>query len=85
MGASVPLKDVLVVGECMNVDYVYSIFTSAPNNKNMKKHIQSIANKFNNQKILLSGYRSQKINFPIPENVFIFSNSKAVLAYVDSI
>ncbi|KRP12499.1 MAG: hypothetical protein ABR95_13295 [Sphingobacteriales bacterium BACL12 MAG-120813-bin55] len=85
LGASVPLKEVLTVGETLKPDFFYTIITAVPTEYSVDDYLNTIADKFPKSTVYASG--SQFINTPhsLRDNVMVMHGMQKVLEKVEEL
>ena len=71
LGQSVPFNDLIETKKLRNPDYLVTAFVSHINGKDIVKYVKSLAEKFTNQTIYLSGHQTSNIEDKLPDNVRI--------------
>lgn len=76
LGSSLPLNDVISSLKDFPFGVMITAFISSIAGVALKESILSLAGAFPSQKIILTGYQLQKINFTLPAHVHVVSSAK---------
>ena len=82
LGQSLPLNDVLTISALHKPDYIFTIITSVPSNKDVEPYLRKLASGVQHGKVMVSGYQvtSQEIN-PI-DNLHIIKNMSEFIEFL---
>lgn len=85
LGQSLPLKDIELIGEVYNPDYVMTIITSYPTKDEIIAYVREMKKKCPGAKVLLSGYQALQIK---PElvalgDVIVLEQIQEIIDFVD--
>jgi hypothetical protein len=66
LGQSLPLNDLKVVSDIHHPEYIFTIFTSSPEAREVQEYINLMSKNHSDSKILVSGglLANQEINYP---------------------
>jgi hypothetical protein len=82
LGQSIPLDDVVRVVTDIPCNYLFTAFISPVSLKKIRETIHLFSSTFQEKKLFLTGYQLSKINFKIPENVYIISSPQKLKALI---
>ncbi|MBK7109217.1 MAG: MerR family transcriptional regulator [Chitinophagales bacterium] len=85
LGPSVPLKDVLTVGERLNPDYFYTIITNAPHGYSVSEYLNKLSDKFPDSTVFASGVQLFNPPRSLNKNVSILNNMEDVTAKIEDL
>ena len=83
LGASVPIKEVMEVGDVLMPDYYYTIISSALTYHTVPEYLNKLANHFPQSQVLASGSQVIELAEPIAGNVETLPSMEAVLQKID--
>ncbi len=83
LGQSLPLKDLSLISDVYNPDYVLTIVTSYPSREELDQYLGELQKKCPNAKILVSGYQVVNYKGKIDENVEVFESIPSLIGFVD--
>ena len=69
IGQNVPFRDLKVVVEKTNIDFLLTTLTTYPSSDNTLGYLQLLSSEFNDKKILVSGHRVAAMYVNFPSNV----------------
>lgn len=79
LGPSVPLDDILKVGETLNPDVFFTIMTTTPSSFTVTDYLNKIACKFPNSTVYLGGAQATNYLKSLEPNVVVLSDMNNVL------
>jgi DNA-binding transcriptional MerR regulator len=85
LGASVPLSEVLSVGEALQPDYFYTIISTVPNMYSIDEYLNTIARKFPNSTVFASGTQFINTHHNLDDNVEVVQGMDKVLRLIDQL
>jgi DNA-binding transcriptional MerR regulator len=83
LGQSLPLTDLQAVYDLHKPNYVLTIITSTPGSSEVQRYIDTIATKFKDSTILLSGFQVVGQDLKTPDNVVIINKIEDLMSFVD--
>lgn len=85
LGPSVPLKEVLTVGERLNPDYFYTIITNVPHGYSVNDYLNTLSDKFPESTIFASGVQFMNTHRSLNKNVIVLNGMDNVLAKINEL
>jgi len=85
LGASVPIKEVITVGESIQPDYFYTIISSVPTGYSIDEYLNTLAEKFPKSTIFASGNQFINTHHNLASNVSVIHGMQNVLQKVDEL
>jgi len=84
LGTSLPLKDISLVDELYNPDYIVSIITSYPSAEEIPAYLEELKKQCQGKQLLISGYQALQAKDKIDlEGVTIFAKIEEMMAFVE--
>lgn len=83
LGQSLPIKDLSLIVESFQPDYLLTIITSYPSREELVPYLKELQRVCPEQKILASGYQVLEQKKTLPENVTVFDDMNHLIQYVD--
>jgi len=83
LGQSLPLKDLSLISDVYDPDYVLTIVTSYPSKEEVDQYLGELQKKCPNAKILVSGYQVVNHKGKIDESVEVFDTIPSLIDFVD--
>jgi DNA-binding transcriptional MerR regulator len=83
LGQSLPLHDLEAVYKKHKPDFIISVITSTPGSSEIQRYIDTIADRFTESTILLSGYQVVGQDLKLKSNVIIFNRIKDLIDFVE--
>lgn len=85
LGPSVPLKDVIAVGERIKPDYFYTIITNVTNGYTVDEYLNALSDKFPDCTIYGSGAQFINTHHMLNKNVVVLNGMENVLTKVNEL
>jgi len=83
LGASVPMQDVMQVGESLHPHAFYTIITTGPTGFEVADYLNTLAGKFPEARIFASGARLQQYVKGLHPNIFVLHSFDGVVGAVE--
>lgn len=83
LGQSLPLKDLSLIMDLYDPDYVFTLITSYPTKEDVLPYVNELARICEGRQILLSGYQALSQKAHLPEDVIVFDTIPGLVAFVD--
>jgi len=85
MGQSLPLEDISTVHEVYKPDYYFTVATSFPSQKGLKKYLEEIVERYPSAQLLVSGYQAISRPEVIPAEARLVRNIPEMVSFVDGL
>lgn len=85
LGQSLPLKDIELIGEVYNPDFVMTIITSYPTKDEIIAYVREMKKKCPGSKIILSGYQALQVKAELTAigEVIVLEQIQGIIDFVD--
>ena len=83
LGQSLPLQDLIEITNIHKPDYLFTIITTTPGPASIQKYIDTIAEKFPNTQILVTGFQVIGQGIITPPNVEILNRIDELVTFVE--
>jgi len=83
LGQSMPLDDLYEAYKIHKPDYLMTIITSVPEADYVQAYVDTVAEKFSDVEVLMSGYQVVGQDIRTPDNVNIITHFKYLIEFVD--
>lgn len=84
LGQSLPIKDLGLISDVYNPDYVFTIITSYPGKEEVSQYLDELAKKCPNAEILVSGYQVLSYKGKLHEKVTTFNSIPSLIEFIDN-
>ncbi len=85
LGPSVPINDVIQVGESLHPDGFYTIITSHPTAFTLSEYLNKLATNFPESKVFVSGAQTVNPIKGLETNVFVINNLETVVENLENL
>ncbi len=83
LGQSLPLHDLEEVYNIHKPDYLLTVLTSTPGPAEVQGYVDTIAEKFKDSTVLLTGYQVVGQDLEVPDNMVIFNRLEELIEFVE--
>lgn len=83
LGQNMPLRDLDIVKEIHNPEYVLTVITSSPDQENVQNYVQNLGKKFSESTVILSGYQVIGQDLELTENTIEMANIQYLIDYIE--
>lgn len=85
LGLNIPMYDLVSVFNIHQPDYLICNITLVPKGGTIKNYIETLANHFQQSKIIVSGYQMKQLKGDLPENILQHTSITSFIEYVQQI
>ncbi len=83
LGQSLPLKDLSLIIDLYEPDYIFTIITSYPSQEDVLPYINELKRMCPNQELLFTGYQAITQSDKMPKEVRVFKTIPDLISFVD--
>ncbi|WP_186757055.1 MerR family transcriptional regulator [Echinicola salinicaeni] len=83
LGQSTPRNDLAEVYRFHNPDYLITVITTSPDVHNLHEYLLALSNQFSDCKIIISGYQALRMNFELPENIYLMERIEDIKVFME--
>lgn len=83
LGQSLPLHDLEEVYKIHKPDYILTVLTAIPGPAEIQNYVDTIAEKFSEANVLLTGYQVVGQDIQLPDNVVIFNRLEELVEFAE--
>jgi DNA-binding transcriptional MerR regulator len=84
LGQNLPLRDLAVIGETYQPDYVLTVITSYPSREDVPAYLGELQRRMGKAEILASGYQVLTCKEELPAGVHVLHTMDALVGFVDA-
>jgi DNA-binding transcriptional MerR regulator len=85
LGLNIPMYDLVSVFNIHQPDYLICNITIVPKGGTIKNYVETLANHFQQSKIVVSGYQMKQLKGDLPENILQHTSITSFIEYVQQI